>query len=483
MWRTVFPAGQAVELRALDTPALMIDTSACMSLPLRSMIPLALLVLAACGAEEPLRPGVPPRHLVLVTVEGMRADHSSAYLYGRRTTSFEIDAGGLERGRALTPDHLAQAGVLFRHASAPSGQVELSLGALLAGARPLEVDYRDDVRRFTLAERFAQKGFHCAAFVSQSNGPTAPANRRGFRSFEEGENDLAALGSAVSFMAEHDWGNQQGVFLWLHLSGPIYPFEPPTFPQNYHGDQPVDYAALFADPAYAGSMQVPLPTREELRARTDLLPADVEHLEALYDGELAHTSYLIWLTLDLLRYFSETEDAMADALLCVAGVNGMQLDPARPGFASADSSDDAALGVPLLLHHPASLTGRRVLESQVTLEDLPRTFADWFDLEGREDLRGRSLLALMDREPRESFEERASCSYDIASVEVSARGPVWRLTVPLRDLGEVGAPMPSSARFEPVMGLRRLPVDPDGSAALGLLEELRAWALSQREWR
>lgn len=476
----VFPAGQAVELPALDTHLPMIDTSACMPLPLRPKILATLLALAACGAEEAVRPGVPPRHLVLITVEGLRADHSSAYLYGRRTTSFEIDAGGLERGRALTLDHLAQGGVLFRHASAPAGQAYLSLPALLGGARPLEFAQENDVEGFTLAERFAQKGFHCAAFVSPSwyGDVTPPFFRRGFRSFEEGENDLAAMGSAVSFMAEHDWGNQQGVFLWLHLSGPTYPFEPPTFPQNYHGDKSVDYAALFGDPAYAGPMRAPLPTRNRLLPST-LPPADLAQLEALYDGELAYASYLIWLTLDLLRYFSETEDAMADALLCVAGVNGMQLDPARPGFASADDSDDAALGVPLLLHHPASLTGRRVLESQVTLEDLPRTFADWFDLEGRADLRGRSLLALTDREPRESFEERASCSYDIASTNVSARGPVWRLTVRLGDLGGVGAPMPSSARIKPVMGLRRLPVDPEGRAAQRLLVALRAWVASQ----
>lgn len=464
----------------------MIDTSACMPLPLRSTILATLLVLAACGPGKPVRPGMAPQHLFLVTVEGLRADHSSAYLYGRRTTSFEIDAGGLEQGRALTPDHLAEGGVLFRHASAPSGQAQLSLGAILGGARPLELVEGEGLGSLvpgalTLAERFAARGFHCAAFVSPSGDDLPQDWRRGFSAYEAGEDDLSALGSAVSFMAEHDWGNQQGVFLWLHLSGPTYPFEPPTFPQNYRNDEPVDYAALFADPNYAGPLAGPLAALEELRARTDLGGVDGEQLAALYDGELAYASYLIWLTFDLLHYFSGTEDSMADALVCLAGVNGMRLDLAEPDFGSASILDDASLGVPLLLHHPASLTGRRVLERQVTLEDLPSTFADWFDLEARADLRGRSLLALVDREPRESFEERPSCSYDPASGWASARGPVWRLSLPLGELGGPGEPVPESARVQPVMGLRRLPVDPDGTAAQRLLEALRVWVRSQEE--
>jgi len=71
---------------------------------------------------------------------------------------------------------------------------------------------------------------------------------------------------------------------------------------------------------------------------------------------------------------------------------------------------DASLRVPLVLRHPASLTGKRCLEDLVELADVPATLRDWF---GLSPVAGRSLLALTDSHVERAFERRP----------IVARGP------------------------------------------------------------
>ena len=89
---------------------------------------LASVALAGCGG--PVRPGRVPRHVILITVEGFRADHSSAYLYERETTSLDFDESYIAAGRALAIDDLAAGGVMF-------AMIYLGFMLLVAWAKPL----------------------------------------------------------------------------------------------------------------------------------------------------------------------------------------------------------------------------------------------------------------------------------------------------------------------------------------------------------
>lgn len=438
-----------------------------------------LALCAGCGLQDSRRPGIPPKHVILVTVEGLRADHTSAYLYPRDTTFFHLDGNAHAVGRALTLDHLAESGVLFRHASALSGDPDLSLGSILLGARPLELE-RGVPDHPTLAERFAEAGYLCAAFVSRPRDPLPVTWTEGFQVIEQHPTDLAALGSAITFAADHDWGTGQGVLLWMHLSSPSWPYEPPSFPNQYT-EQEVDYSQLFTGSSYRGSMPAATQVGSGAPAEDVLAEAEKQELINLYDGEIAYTNYLLWYALDLMRYFSQTEASLIDSVVCVAGTNGQQLGADRGEEWGAPGVTDATLGVPLLLRHPRSLTGRRVLEPNVTLEDLGPTLLDWFELDGLEDWPGRSLLGLTDRKPRVEFEPRPSCALDPATQRVTARGEVWRLTVPLAELGGSGEPLPESAVLTPVLSLRHLPDAPPPHVAGDLVDALRSWVQAQRE--
>ena len=67
------------------------------------LVLLALLGLAACDRAKP-RPGIPPRHALLVTIDGLRADRCSAYLHHRDTTTFPLSAADHAAGRNVTLD-------------------------------------------------------------------------------------------------------------------------------------------------------------------------------------------------------------------------------------------------------------------------------------------------------------------------------------------------------------------------------------------
>ena len=350
------------------------------------------------------------------------------------------------------------------------------------GARPLEVEAAQLPSTPTLAERFAEAGFLCVGFASRTTGPLPAEWTRGFHQFEQGSSDQKTLAPAITFASGHDWGSGRGVFMWLHLSSPAPPFSPKSFAQAYLHSE-VDYATLFTDPNYQGPLKaLALPGAEQVGAEGlsgELSPADRQFLTGLYDGEVAYSAYMLWYALDLVRYFTQTEDSLKDTAFCVAGSVGISLEAKRIEDLAWGGVSDAALAVPLLLSHPPSMTGRRILKALVTLEDLGPTMIDWFGLEGREDWRGRSLLGVTDRRPNETFRPGPSCSYDPRSGQLTARDWQWRLTVSRSSLGRKGEAMPADAQLTPVESLRYLPKGPSPQVTQDLLEALRAWAWDQ----
>ena len=353
------------------------------------------LALASCARVEPERPGIPPRHALLVTVAGLRADHTSALLYPRETTSFPIDEARRAAGGALTFDDLCASGVLFAQAFA---------GALDPGAALLDVHGGAGGR--SLAERFARRGFATVAFVAEAERALPADLARGFERFAAHERDQDVARSAVAFLADHDFGDGRGLFLWLHFAGPQFPFEPESGPSPA-GQR--DYARLFTDPSYAGPADGSAGFREARRASgaAPLELAERDRVVGLYDGEVAQWNGLLFYLLDLWRYLGAPSAAWEATATVVAGTNGVALFDELEGgdHGPARELADPGLWVPLVLCHPPSLTGRRVLDEVVELADLAPTLCDWFALEGT-GLAGRSLLALTDSYVEKPFAPR-----------------------------------------------------------------------------
>ncbi len=408
------------------------------SRPRRTLVAGLALLAAAC-AREVDRPGVPPRHVLLVTVSSLRPDHMSAFGYFRPTTVWETDPGARPLGEGKALDDLAAEGVLFARAFAPSPRTGASLAALLTGRFPERTGVLADgdvlpADAETLAESFSDAGFRTVAFASGDLPAEGDGLLQGFGEVHRAAGDVATMQAAIDWLEEADLGDWRPLLLWLHLSDPGLPYEPtPLGPRPGGEPGKVPYDQLFTDPGYAGpatggaEFQAALPA-----GGVPLDDADREHLVALYDGEIARTNNALRR---FLAYYQEHGEAIGlweDTVIAFAGVHGERLGEVGGAFGPPDGLREEELRVPLFLRHPNSMTGQRILDDVVDLCDLAPTLREWFGLGGpRGD--GRSLLGATDSFRPRPFEARAALAVRDPG-EYAVRTPDWRWIHPVGEL-------------------------------------------------
>jgi arylsulfatase A-like enzyme/cytochrome c-type biogenesis protein CcmH/NrfG len=199
---------------------------------LRDGCRITLLLLMCGGCTAPPPPPAAPghvRHLVLITIDTLRADRVGAYGYAR----------------ARTPhiDGLAARGVLFEHAYATAPITLPSHGSLMTGRYPPGHWARHNGIRIdsgvpTLAKALSAAGFATGAFVSAfpldrrfglDAGFAAYSDRmpRGARGRLENERPgRDAVNDALAWLTATRAGAGR-LFLWVHLFEPHAPYGQP----------------------------------------------------------------------------------------------------------------------------------------------------------------------------------------------------------------------------------------------------------------
>ncbi|MDF1797541.1 MAG: sulfatase [Planctomycetota bacterium] len=453
-----------------------------------------LALLAGCAESE--RPGTPPKHVLLVTVDTLRADHLSAYLYDRPTSYIPASEQERLRGADLSIDTLAKEGVLFRNAFAPRGMTSPSVASLMTGLTPLEHGLLNngqvlDVEHGTLAESFQAAGFDTAGFTSNALLVEASGLSQGFDTFAcytEGDKDLEVVKGAMAWLNARDLEAGPPTFLWLHFMGPHLPYDPLPMPS---ADGTLDFASRFSDPDYEGTADG---SREFLdrvyRDSEPLSGLDVNEVVSKYDGEIARINYILRTFLQLYggAYEDPPQRRLDDTVFVFASDHGEELYERYGYWAHSKSVYSSVLHVPLFIRHPGSLTGRRVLDEHVTLEDVMPTLLEWFDLAPPRDLYGRSLLPLVDSYDEFPFESRPAFGMwrdqvftlrvPKSELESSADGHGdWRLIVNPEEV--VPDDKPEGPYFLPKLALYDLHSDPKERVDVGpghpeVVEELRA---------
>lgn len=396
--------------------------------------------LLACACAKP-RPGIPPRHLLLVTCEALRADRTSAYLSLKPTTALFATETERREHRAMGLDHLAASGVLFKTCTSPSPRTIPALASLFTGVSPRTARVETNDARLpddvpTLGELFRDSGFRTAAFVTRSGaGDLQSALSRGFDDFHECENDSITVAAALDGFG-HDPGDGARRFTWIHLAGGTLPFD--------RGATTIDVEELLGQKALGDAMN-----DDELAAlarfEIDVDGARARRFANRYDREIARTSLaltrLLQEAFDYTRPGAEASEVWARTVFAFTAPNGMSLGEGG-ALGHADRCHEGNLHVPLVLRHPDSLTGERVSDVVVELADLLPTFVEWFDLATPRHVEGRSLLALLDSYVERPFERRPTVSR-VDDRIVSVRDERWHLVV------ERNADQVSARLFEP----------------------------------
>jgi choline-sulfatase len=286
----------------------------------KRLLPAALVACAitasACGRGTQSNPTA--RHVLLITIDTIRADHVGAY--------------GYNRARTPTIDAIARRGVVFEHAYAAAPITLPSHATILTGRYPPGHGARDNgihvsatVR--TLATELHARGFKTAAFVAAFPLDHQFGLDRGFDVYsdhlgrgpdgrladERPAADVAAEASAwLSANAAHPF------FAWVHFFEPHAP--------------------------YAGDLSRPTLDR--------------------YDDEIAAVDRAI------ARVWSSIE-AARDTVVIITGDHGEAFGE-HGEFAHSIYVYDTTLRVPLVISAAAAAGGRRVADA-VTLADVAPT--------------------------------------------------------------------------------------------------------------
>jgi hypothetical protein len=201
---------------------------------------MALCVLAGC--RGPQLPSPPARHVVLVVVDTLRADHLTCYGYDRETSPFL--------------SQLADSGTLFTRATTTSSFTGEAISSLFSGHYPSSTPWgggwyaRPAPDRQTIATAFRDQGYATALF---SNSPVldSPEFYRGFDTTYCGtEFGVSGQGprlveKALAWLAEH---REENTFTYLHFLDPHSPYAPPpAYVDRFGGERPAQPLALYED--------------------------------------------------------------------------------------------------------------------------------------------------------------------------------------------------------------------------------------------
>jgi len=315
---------------------------------------LLLIALLACGAADPET--VPRPDVLLVTFDTARADRFGAY--------------GYEKSRTPNFDRLAEEGVLFDLALAPTPLTLPSHASILTGVYPPAHGIQDNERyslaseAILLSEVFQDHGWRTGAFVgSYVLGPRYGLNQ-GFEVYRgpgEGKGRPTAERVARSVVNDAlDWvatlESNAPIFLWVHFYDPHFPYD--AKPERFKKiADPYDGEIAYSD-HQLGRLLREVENRKH--AHPLLIAVTADHGESLGDhGERTHGLLVHQATLRVPLVISGAPVAASRGTRIPHGVSIAALAPTLLHLAAlpADAMPDVKIA-PLLRADGSSLVKR-----------------------------------------------------------------------------------------------------------------------------
>lgn len=390
---------------------------------LAACLGLACVCGVACGPRSDA--GEAPLHLVLVTVEGLRADRVVPGGLDRRPLRPASNPEVRLEGRGYGFQDLLERGVTFANAYASSPALAPALASLHSGRSPIEAGLERDGEwlpgeQATLAELCGAAGFATAAFAFDPRGELKEAFDQGFQGFASCADDAEVLARALGWLRARDAGAEQRSFVWIHLGGPSFPLRAPS------ADESPAPAWLEARGAVRPEQVDPARSAELASAPLDD-PARRAAVELAYDRAVwrleADLAGALEQAYDPFQPQAEASEAWPRTAFVLCGVAPTMLFE-RGVAGAAPSLCETRLRAPLVLHHPDSLPGGRIEDLLVDLADLRATCLEWLRLDDPRDGATPSLFAQLDgRAPRREW---LACAYDrVFSVRDAHLRLVW----------------------------------------------------------
>ena len=344
----------------------------------------ALLVLGLLGGcSKPVRGN--GRNVLLITWETTRADHLSAYGYGRPTTpSF---------------DAWASTGALFERHHTVSPRTNPALASLLTATYPHDHGTRNilmplEPENRTIAEILREAGYRTGAVQTHPRLVKRSGFEQGFdeylddyRSHPLAPNSLARAWRWIAEAAreERPW------FLWVHVMDPHWTYDPPAPFRTTFGPEDPRPGRIYDELAAKRRTIGPLIFRNRME------PGELAAFVNLYDAELRYTDHALGNLLESLQ-----ESGLdRRTLVLVSADHGESLGEQRYFFEHGDLGTQAEIHIPLALVLPGTIpAGSRIPFSTRSIDVVP-TIVDYVGLPADGRFRGMSLRPLIEGAERE----------------------------------------------------------------------------------
>jgi len=343
------------------------------------------VLLTGCGRDA-APSGGPPRNVILITVDTLRADHLTSYGYPRETSP--------------AVGELAQAGTLFEHAEAQWPKTGPSFASMFTGQYPQTTGITHDAAvhvpdaYLTLPELFQHLGYSTVAVVSNGvlssdlgwntgfdeyleTGRLAPEPSDDPAEYRKYLNARRVNQLALPLLERH--ADDEHLFAWFHYSDPHAPYLLPEDEEN----------PFVGDAWFTGEEIAPL---EEGR---HVVLGDHEELRyyvASYDANVRFADRHIG---ELLARADEL-GLLENALVVFTADHGESLGEHGYYFGHGRLPYEPGAHVPLVVRWPGRVEAGRRIPRVVELVDLYPTLLDLV-APGREvpGLEGHSLAPFL----------------------------------------------------------------------------------------
>lgn len=343
-------------------------------------------VVFACGGKDEEK-GVDRPNVLLISIDSLRPDHLGCY--------------GYERDTSPVMDSLAQDGILFKNTVSTTSwtlpahiSLFTSMDIMVHGVVGDGASLYKEIG--TLAQVLKQSGYRTAAFCSSPYMNPAFGFNRGFDLYHNIDLDSPGFEDTIIPQAEerdavHDditspritelaseWLEKNGnnpFFLFLHMWDVHYDYIPPEpydrkFDPDYTGD--VDGRDFIHNPEI----------NPEMDAR------DLEHVIALYDGEIAWVDHHLGLIIEKLK-----ESGIFERTLIVITADHGDEFFEHGGKGHRSTLYDEVVKIPLIIHGPGVVKGGAEVLDQAGIIDVAPTILNLCGLEIPAWMQGGSLLA------------------------------------------------------------------------------------------
>jgi len=339
----------------------------------------ACALLSTCGSREPgeTLQGGPPKRVIWIAIDSLRADHMGAWGYERDTSPW-MDVLADQSATfdwAITPSHATLHSVAGYFTGRPFTQ--------LGGDPNVNIIPEDIV---TLAEALQGAGVLCRGYSANYALRHDRGYAQGFAEFKIISTPgkiLAGIDEISAELRTNYKRTPEREFIYIHTMDVHNPYRPPH-----------PYGTMFTQP-YAGNAVVEgdafIETRR-LHARSlhpfwsqlhDLGPADIEFLTGLYDGAIRYTDTQLPELLKALEW-----DPKRDLLIISADHGEAMFEHQWWGHFAALRPTE--IHVPLIMNYAGLKPARH--GTPVSLMDLYPTIAELWGITPPEGLRGVSLV-------------------------------------------------------------------------------------------